>query len=181
MFHVLGLVHCSCSSVTYQYKTDNEVAQKNRSRTVIRFFNIQNVSPTEIHQKIIKVNCPHVTSRKSLWLNRGCSENRTGNGRPTNKYVHRRSRCAAVLLTDGNDLKLGKRLYNPIFQTFFATHCSRKIKFLNKSIFIKKSTKTNVPGYFSKTRAKNVLEHLITGDDMRIRTACCKRGSTTRK
>lgn len=128
-------MHCSTLSATYQCKIDNEVAQKNRSRTVIRFTNIQNVSPTEIHKKIIKVNCPHVTFRKSLWLNRGCSENRTRNDRPRNKHVYRRSRCAAVLLTDGNDLKFGKRLYNPIFQTFFATHCLRKIQFLKEYLY----------------------------------------------
>ncbi|XP_025191027.1 protein GVQW3-like [Melanaphis sacchari] len=86
---------------------------KEEVRAVIRFFNFQNVSPTEIHRKLTEVYGPHVMSRKSVsvWCTKFNSgresvEDEARNGRPISTSTAETIEAVEKLLRSDRRLKI---------------------------------------------------------------------------
>ncbi|KAL4098871.1 hypothetical protein QTP88_023389 [Uroleucon formosanum] len=86
---------------------------KEEVRTVIRFFNFQNISPTEIHRKITEVYGPQVMSRKSVlvWCTKFNSgresvEDEARSGRPISTSTAETIDAVEKLLRSDRRLKI---------------------------------------------------------------------------
>jgi len=174
---------------------------KEEVRAVIRFFNFQNISPTEIHRKITEVYGPQVMSRKSVsvWCTKFNSgresvEDEARSGRPISTSTAETIDAVEKLLRSDRRLKirematqldLPKTTVHEIVheKLNFRKVCARWVPKMLTADHKTKRLRISIEHLNRARNDESFLDHLITGDETWVHysTPYNKRDSMTWK